>query len=409
MRAYGKDFAEKLEILFVSHLHADHINGLDRLLGYKAPSVVVLPYLDIEDLASIVLRDVENGRLSANYRSYIRDPVGWWHNRGVKTVIFIEPGQGGGEAPPDGPMPDLPIVGGARVAPREWDYTEPLVRLAAVLRKPLGSIPPDLEEADPAPVDPDIRKLRQPAILAGPGSLFRLEWKHASGDEWRSGDWCLVPYVHPVEDAQRTEFRSAIQAHLEAAGASPVEFREKLLNELVSSKQARRLIEVYGDHFPRDHNAVSMSLFSGPEVKQRRQTAIYNWQTNWRPSERDMAHRDVSAPSGWLGTWDSMLKQRKRRLPWRHFYSKFDSNIGALTLPHHGSIHNFDEEILAWAELQYAIATTVEAEARIADLEKTLEIVEEAGKSGIIVDDEPITSVSSRSERLFSVSEISAV
>ena len=402
MRSYGKDFAEKFEMLFASHLHADHINGLDRLLGYKTPAVVVLPYLDLEDLALIVVSDFESGRFSANYQSYVRDPVSWWHNRGVKTVIFIEPG-GGGDAPPDGPQPDSPIFGGDRLAPLEWDYAEPAVRLAAVLRKPMGSVPPDLVKADPASVD--VRELGQPAVLAGPGSLFRLEWKYDARDEWRSGDWCLVPYVHPVQDAQRAAFRSAVRAHLRPAGAAPAEFRERLLAELSSSKQAKALIEVYSDHFPRDHNAVSMSLYSGPEARQQRQEKSYNWQTNWRSSERGRAHRKVLVPSGWLGTGDSMLKQQKRRSPWRQFYSRFGSNIGALTLPHHGSIHNFDEEILAWDDLRFAIATTVKREARIADLEKTLENVKEADKLGLIVDDEPANSISSRSERLFSVSD----
>jgi hypothetical protein len=98
-----------------------------------------------------------------------------------------------------------------------------------------------------------------------------------------------------------------------------------------------------------------------------------------------------------------MLKQQKRRAPWRQFYSRFRASIGTLTLPHHGSIHNFDDEILAWDELYLALATTVEREARVAKIKKTLQSIEEQGKLGIVVDDQPANSVACTSVRLFVV------
>jgi len=43
LKVYRETIAERLEILFVSHLHADHINGLDRLLGNKVPDISSCP------------------------------------------------------------------------------------------------------------------------------------------------------------------------------------------------------------------------------------------------------------------------------------------------------------------------------------------------------------------------------
>jgi hypothetical protein len=402
LQAYRKDYAEQLEVLFVSHLHADHINGLDRLLGYKIPRIVVLPYLDLEDIACIALHDFESGKFSGTYRDYIHDPVAWWRDHGVDTVIFIEPGGDDGVAP-DSPLPDRPIVPGGPLAPMEWDWTQPQARLTAILQKPIGPVPSDLKPVDPAPSDPDARKLGQSALLAGPGSLFRLEWRHDPRDVWRSGDWCLVPYVHPVQDVQRAAFRAAILAHLKLSIPAPSEFRERILGELTSPKQAKALTNIYNDHFARNHNAISMSLYSGPAMPRGRPEGAQDWHSKWNLPERYRARRNLKISSGWLSTGDSMLKQQKRRIPWRQFYSRFQASIGTLTLPHHGSIHNFDDEILAWDELHLALATTVKREARVAEIDKTLQSVKAKGKLGIVVDDQPTTSVACVSERLFVV------
>jgi phosphoribosyl 1,2-cyclic phosphodiesterase len=36
----------KTDVLFVSHLHADHINGIDRLQAMAPAKTVIVPYLD---------------------------------------------------------------------------------------------------------------------------------------------------------------------------------------------------------------------------------------------------------------------------------------------------------------------------------------------------------------------------
>jgi hypothetical protein len=103
-----------------------------------------------------------------------------------------------------------------------------------------------------------------------------------------------------------------------------------------------------------------------------------------------------------------MLKQNKRRFPWRQFYSRYNANIGALTLPHHGSIHNFHDEVLAWDQLHLALATTEKRKSRIADIETTLKSIELARKLDIIVDERPTNSVTSQSERELEVNSRSA-
>lgn len=101
-----------------------------------------------------------------------------------------------------------------------------------------------------------------------------------------------------------------------------------------------------------------------------------------------------------------MLKQKKRRTPWRKFYDRFDQHVGALMLPHHGSIHNYHDEILISGASHLALATTVVDRKRVADVDETLRSVRDAGKIGIVVDDRPTTSVACNSRRLLAPMKI---
>ncbi|MGQ2186078.1 hypothetical protein ACT4MK_22375 [Bradyrhizobium barranii] len=391
LKVYRETIAERLEILFVSHLHADHINGLDRLLGNKVPDIVVLPYLDFEDIAAIALSDFEGSKFSGSYRAYLRDPVAWWTGRGVRTVIFIEPDDGGGDSLD---LPIRPIEGSADSSAGDFDH--PQARLVAALRKPAGHVPSELKAADGTAVG--VRELTGPCLLAGSGSHFRLEWRYDPKDSWRQADWYLIPYVHPVRDAQRTEFRAEIQQRLKLQDVSPAEFRARILDELTCSKKAKVLVDIYINHFsPSDHNAVSMSLYSGPASSRQQSEVVENWTTEWQFSPRS----ESALENGWLSTGDSMLRQPKRRKPWHQFYSEIGKPIAALTLPHHGSNHNFHDEILAWENLRLALVTTVPDDERVAQIGKTLESVVAQEKLGLVIDDRSNSEVSCLSSRFF--------
>jgi hypothetical protein len=74
-----------------------------------------------------------------------------------------------------------------------------------------------------------------------------------------------------------------------------------------------------------------------------------------------------------------------------------------LNRPHHGSIHNFHEEVISGDRLRLALATTETRRVRIADVELTLSGVETCGKVGVVVDEKPRSSVTCRSERVLSI------
>lgn len=59
-----------------------------------------------------------------------------------------------------------------------------------------------------------------------------------------------------------------------------------------------------------------------------------------------------------------------------------------MTLPHHGSAHNFHDEILAFDSLKMALATTIEHRERVAGMRGTLAAVEARGIRSHVVDDQ---------------------
>lgn len=84
-----KDVKDEIDILFISHFHADHINGLEFLKNNFKIKNVVLPLLDEkdkEDKEAIILLKVSNYLSCGNlYSDLIDNPAGFF---GKETVII---------------------------------------------------------------------------------------------------------------------------------------------------------------------------------------------------------------------------------------------------------------------------------------------------------------------------------
>jgi hypothetical protein len=378
----------RTDILFVSHLHSDHINGIERLQAQAPAATVVVPYLDIVERLLFILSDIASGSASSSAREYFADPAGWWRARGATRIIFIEPGDGDDESPGPPGVPDEPVPGGeppdgAEEISRE--QKEPGGRLAAHLRMPAGGVPAGLKV-------PDVNKheISEGAYLAGSGSSLQLEWRPNIRDAWRIGDWILLPYVHPADTKTRTQFRRAVARVLNVRSRDEAKLTQKLLEHLSSYAKTKVLLNLYSDYFEHGHNALSMSLYSGPFCRNIGDPRNEDHrQRTWRMSFGHWRYESFlwEPPVGWLGTGDAALKQSTRREPWLKFFRPFASDVLVMTLPHHGSAHNFHEDILAFDGMRVALATTVERRQRVSRVRETLDFVEAREIAAWIVDD----------------------
>jgi hypothetical protein len=367
----------RTDILFVSHLHSDHINGIERLQALAPVTTAVVPYLDIFDRLIFFLADMDSGSASSSAREYLANPARWWLNRGTKNVFFIEADNGDTPRPIAPEEPDGPIDDGGRRPRIEHMEKIPGARLAPYLRKPRESAPSGLKIANEAqPL------LNDGAILAGAGSFFQLQWRSESRSAWRDGDWILLPYVHPVEQIIRSHFQRAVRRALGLTRGHEIIIARALLDHLTHPDKTEILLELYNEHFGRGHNALSMSLYSGPYCVH----SDRNHQ--WRSSSGTYSAYSRERSAGWLGTGDSALKQQKRRDPWLNHFTPYTSHVGVLTLPHHGSAHNYHDGILAFDGLAMALATTIERRNRVAGLRDTLDAVQSKGIQTHIVDDQ---------------------
>ena len=318
----------RLDALFVSHLDADHVNGIDRLLGSVTANTVYIPYLDN---AAIVLNIVEadvDGALSASLIEARMDPGSWFGRRGVSRIVVVR-------SSPDEGLP--------------------------------GAEPPPIDDDDSG--KEFARETSFPGDSVSRSVIETMEsGQSVPVNSSETARWVLVPHVDPVSnDRLRVFYREVLRvlglgppqrptAELLAAALRDDDDRSRLRNcydRLISRGSGRR------------HNRVSMSLYSGPadawpDVRWRTSVAIplsRGWPLQWLSVVLPDYLGSERAAVGWIGTGDASLNVGKVRAAWKRSFIPFRNQIGTLLLPHHGSRRSFHSSVLDWPKLNVCVAS----------------------------------------------------
>ncbi|VXC57596.1 MBL fold metallo-hydrolase [Chryseobacterium sp. 8AT] len=87
----GENNNKKIDVLFISHFHADHINKINELLNKTAGAkCAILPYLTPEELLLAYI-DVRKSGGDPDTLSFIQNPTGFLLERSVDEIIYIHP------------------------------------------------------------------------------------------------------------------------------------------------------------------------------------------------------------------------------------------------------------------------------------------------------------------------------
>lgn len=300
------DFADMIakrrvvDLLFVSHLHADHVAGLDRLREKKFKiQRVILPMFDKVDMAIAI------GRMPSAPREgvaeYFADPGGFISRGGgdaSETIVYtMEPG---GDTPPEEPGP------GDVEGELTWEITGLPDGRGTGVHLPAGT------------------------VLKTMGRL----------------GWVFLPYCMR-EDAQRRKFQALVEAKL-GRPTSGMTIDYLVGNHAVLKRCYREIGSLHGSNL---FTYSGFGRYGGHEIITSRCRRMP------RSCCRDhyCPWRERSRKSGWLGTGDGEMRTDFKKF--QHFYKDYLDKVRTLTLPHHGSRHNISFEALRNIDAEIAVVS----------------------------------------------------
>ena len=316
---------EKIDVLYLSHIHRDHVNGFDELTKRVEIDRVVLPYLDEYDKIFAIADYESRNALTDDVREMIINPGRWFVENGAGRVTLILP---------SGSEDDDPRLG----RPLDPDREEGRLRL---------DWSPALREVANEESESKVSIANQKSI-----SFIRL-----SGTNFR---WMFIKHVEPADSGKKSNFMRKIDGVKRKFGA-------KTPLDILEQGGIADIRKCY-DEIWKGHNLISMSLYIGPEQYKygNNNMEVYEnisfgnkicFRRNMHAcpsrlflicSSAIMPYKQVSSSScgGWMLTGDQDFSVARRRVNFCKRYKKYLKFVNMLMIPHHGSKHNISPDFL---------------------------------------------------------------
>jgi hypothetical protein len=292
-------YGDVIDLLFVSHFHADHVNGLPQLLANATVRTAVVPLVSTAERLYVFAQAVAtNTDISDWYRDLIVDPESAIRDIGGSVnVIVILPLEEDGDDSFDAPV----------------EPSEP----ASILQG---------ESAEDHSGNTALAAGKRSVLSGAKGTAPIWEWNTMT-----------------TAFAKKRE-RAFLCALATALGILLADLEKRIstragIATLVRT-EAAALATAYNSNFP-DLNLTSLLVYSGPAAEAHqgrsfRRRAVL---------ERGELHAWGGRP-GWLGTGDQRMGAQRCAALARHFGSRL-SRVGTLALPHHGSFDSYHADLLA--------------------------------------------------------------
>jgi beta-lactamase superfamily II metal-dependent hydrolase len=333
-----------LDMLVLSHLDADHVNGLDLLLkGASKTKVAFLPYFTPVERLLCALRFPNEAEPS--YYELLADPVEFLLTRGVETIVFLGPGEGGEEPPPDVP-PDVPPKHDEKQPPKldVWNLQddEGTRSLLRIENEAHATNPAVLCKTDRQTVRLSwlwrFRFFQKEETLRD--EITRLIVRPAPRATGETEPLALraAAFLDAVETAQRQRYRR-IREPLSALA---------LVNAIRDEAARKAIKDAYG-RITVLHNDVSLVLWHGPVrfPGWAYRSDVFGFRANaWGPWPHSY-HRhsiDGRGTTGTMLTGDQNLKNQGTKNRFLQHYSRSLPDTAFFYLPHHGSHENWKAE-----------------------------------------------------------------
>jgi len=308
---------DRLDVLFISHLDSDHVNGLDALLTRVNANTVVLPYLDPFERILLVASALSTDSLNGLLLSFATDPVRWLEDRGVNSVVFITGNERDNE---EITFPNRDYIRFDQL--RDYASEEPRLELDLDAARLAATTSVDIADDS----NSTIEHLRVPhttplGLLYGPCLV----------------NWAFITFTHPEIDNIK-KFKKLIRKLFPLSGVNDAHWtldNSRWLINVIQNQSLRDKLKSCYNHIRKNHNLISLSLYSGPAFSDDHKfyTSI---------SSRGFLTSNCDKRCAWLGTGDSNMSVRKRVQALINHYRNVLHNVLTVTAPHHGSRHNID-------------------------------------------------------------------